>query len=359
MAAVEVAEQQLLSAARRGDESAFGALVGPHERRLRAHCYRMLGSVHDAEDAVQETLLRAWRALDRFEHRSSVHTWLFAISSNVCVRMLERRPARLLPLDATPAAALGEEPGRPLAEAVWVEACPTGLLDLEDASPEARYSRRESVELAFVAALQHLPPLQRAALILRDVLAYSARETATILDTSVPAANSALQRARKTLDERRPAVSQEQTLRAMGDNQVDALVARYAQAMEEGDVAMVVGLLTENAAWSMPPDSTWYRGEALVAFLREWPLRLRWRHTPTTVNGQPAVLCYLWDANSNVFAAHALDVLTLDGERIAEVTAFKALTVIERLGLPLVAGETEWRGSWPFKSGSQIWAEVG
>ena len=338
MVAAEVAEERLLSAARQGDESAFGELVGAHERRLTAHCYRMLGSVHDAEDAVQETLLRAWRALDRFEERSSIHTWLYAISSNVCLRMLERRPARLLPLEAAPPAASGEEPGRPLAESVWVEACPNGLLDLDDVSPDARYSRRESVELAFVAALQHLPPLQRAALILRDVLSYSARETATILDTSVPAANSALQRARKTLDERRPEVSQQATLRALGDRRVDALVARYAQAMEDGDVATVVGLLTEDAAWSMPPDSTWYRGEALEVFLREWPLPLRWRHMPTSVNGQPAVLCYLWDEGEGVFEAHALDVLTLQGPRIAEVTAFLSLPVLQRLGLPMALG---------------------
>ena len=335
MVVAPVAEERLLSAARRGDEAAFEALVAPHERRLRAHCYRMLGSVHDAEDAVQETLLRAWRALDRFEERSSLNTWLYAISSNVCLRMIERRPARALPIDAGPPAATGERPGRPLAESVWIEACPNDLLDLDEASPEARYSRRESVELAFLATLQHLPPLQRAALILRDVLSYSARETAAILETTVPSANSALQRARKTIDERRPAVSQEETLQALGDRRVGALVNRYAQAMESGDVDVVVALLTEDATWSMPPASTWYRGDALVAFLAEWPLPLRWLHAPVRVNGQQAVLCYLWDDHSGVFAAHALDVLTLREDRVAEVTAFLSPSVFERLGLPL------------------------
>ncbi len=225
---------------------------------------------------------------------------------------------------------------RPLAETVWIEACATRLLDADEISPDARYSRRESVELAFVAALQQLSPLQRAALLLRDVLSFSARETAGILETSVPAANSALQRARKTLDDRRPAVSQEATLRALGDPRVDALVSRYAQAMEDGDVAAVIGLLTADAAWSMPPDSTWYRGEALAVFLAEWPLRQRWRHTPTSVNGQPAVMCYIWAEGANAFEAHALDVLTVEGERIAEVTAFKSQAVLSRVGLPLV-----------------------
>lgn len=316
-------------------DAAFAALVGPHQRRLRAHCYRMLGSSHDAEDAVQETLLRAWRARDGFEGRSSIATWLYAIASNVCLRMIERRPPRLLPLELVPAAATGEAPGRPLAESVWLEPCRTDLLDLDDTSPAGRYSRRESVELAFVAALQHLPARQRAALILRDVLGYSARETAEMLDTSVAAANSALQRARAAVDELRPDAGRETALRALGDPRLEQIVGRYVQAMESGDVRTVVDLLTADATWSMPPDSTWYHGEALVRFLSEWPLRASWRHRVAGVNGQPAVLCYRWDDERQAFVAEALDVLTFRGERIAAVTAFKAPDVLAELGLPL------------------------
>jgi RNA polymerase sigma-70 factor (ECF subfamily) len=199
-------ERALLAAARAGDEGAYRHFVEAHRAELHAHCYRMLGSVHDAEDALQEALVRAWRGVGRFEGRSSVRTWLYRITTNACLDVVARRPKRVLPLDYGPAAGPHEGPGAPLVESVWIEPYPDERLGLEDgfAAPEARYEQRESVELAFIAALQLLPARQRAALILREVLGFSSREVADLLETTVAAVNSALQRARKTLDERSP-----------------------------------------------------------------------------------------------------------------------------------------------------------
>ena len=290
----------------------------------------MLASVHDADDALQDTLLQAWRGLPRFEGRSSLRTWLYTIATNACLKTAARRPTRTLPLDSFEPATAGEAPGRPLVESVWIEPYPD-----EDLGPAARYEERESVELAFVAALHHLLPLQRAVLLLRQVLGFSAQETATALETSVAGVNSALQRARKAVDERLPALSQQATLRTLGDQAVRDLVRRYTQAMANADVDSVVALLVEDATWSMPPMSTWYRGlGAIRVFLADHPLRQRWRHVPTSANGQPAVLCYL-QREDGVFAAHALDVLSFTGGRIAAVDAFLDPAVLARFGHPL------------------------
>src|SRR6058998_2743820 len=225
-------ERERLQAARDGDRDAFRRLVEPYRRELQAHCYRVLGSYADAEDALQETLLRAWRALPRFEERSSLRSWLFAITTNACLRAIERRPKRVLPIDYRPAADPHDGPGEPLVESVWVEPYPDERLGLEEglAGPEARYEQRESVELAFIAALQHLPARQRAVLILREVLGFSAAEVAELLDTTVASVNSALQRARAATDERLPDPSQQATLRALGDDEISALVDRYVEA---------------------------------------------------------------------------------------------------------------------------------
>src|SRR5215211_7583324 len=193
-------DRELLEAARGGDEQAFERLVEPHRAELHAHCYRMLGSMHDAEDALQETLLRAWRGLPRFEGRSSLRSWLYTIATNTSLNAIEKRPKRVLPLDYGPPSDPHRGPGEPVVESVWVEPYPDEKLGLEDgfAAPEASYEQRESVELAFVAALQHLPPNQRAVLILREVLGFSARESAKMLETTTASVNSALQRARAT-----------------------------------------------------------------------------------------------------------------------------------------------------------------
>jgi RNA polymerase sigma-70 factor (ECF subfamily) len=323
-------ERRTIDAARGGDSAAFEALVAPYRRELRAHCYRMLASLPDADDAVQDTLLRAWRGLGRFEGRSSLRTWLYTIATTVCRRAVARRPPRALPLDVAGPAATGEEPGRPLLESVGIEPYPDELL-----GPEASVEQRESVELAFVAAVQLLPATQRAALLLRQVLGFSAAETAATLGTTVAAVNSALQRARARIDERLPERSQQASLRALGDAAVRDLVGRYTQAMQSGDVEAVVALIAEDATWSMPPCRTWYRGAALRVFLRDYPLADRWRHRPTRTNGQPAALCYRLDEDTGVFRLHAVDVLTLAGSRIAAVTAFLDPAVFPRFDAPL------------------------
>lgn len=316
----------LLEAARGGDEAAFGRLVEPYRGELHAHCYRMLGSVHDAEDALQETMLRAWRGLRRFEGRSSLRSWLYRIATNASLDAIERRPKRVLPTSFPPAdPAAG--PGEPLLESVWIEPYPDEAMGLEDgfASPEARYEMRESVELAFVAALQNLPANQRAALILREVLGFSAKETAEALETSVAAVNSALQRARATLERRLPERSQQQTLRELGDEEVGALVERYLEAWERQDVDAVVSMLSADAAFAMPPLRDWFGGsEAIRAFLAGWPLsgQWRWRALRVRASGQEALAFYSFDPETETFQRFALNVLSFRGPEIAEVDAF-------------------------------------
>jgi RNA polymerase sigma-70 factor, ECF subfamily len=328
-------ERELLEAASGGDEQAFGRLVEPYSSELNAHCYRMLGSVHDAEDALQEALLRAWRGLARFEGRSSLRSWLYTISTNTCLNLIERRPKKVLPIDYGGAADPHDGLGLPPLESVWVEPFPDAGLGLEDgyAAPEARYELRESVELAFVAALQNLPANQRAVLILREVLGFSASEVAESLDTTVASVNSALQRARKTVDERLPEQSQQATLRSLDDQQLSEIVEGYMDAMARGDVEAVIGMLAEDAAWSMPPLPAWFSGhEALRGFMHAGPLSgdWRWRHLPTRANGQPAVASYAWYEPDQAFRLFALDVLTLEGARIKAITSFINRSTLSR-----------------------------
>ncbi|MGV1049433.1 MAG: sigma-70 family RNA polymerase sigma factor [Solirubrobacterales bacterium] len=313
------------------DEAAFERLVGPHRRELHAHCYRMLGSLHDAEEAMQEAMLRAWRNLDKLADRGSLRAWLYKIATNASLDMIERRKRRLLPLDYTGRADPELPPGEPVAETVWIEPYPDETLAVEDgyASPEASYEEREAVELAFVAALQHLPPRQRAVLILREVLGFSAQEVGETLETTVPSVNSALQRARKTVDERMPERSQQVTLRSLGEARMREIVEDYMEAMRSGDVNRVVSMLTADVAWSMPPLASWYGGagggiEEVEAFLRNGPLNgeWRWRHHPGSANGQLAVGTYTWIEARQTHLPFSLDVLTMEGKRISDVTAF-------------------------------------
>jgi RNA polymerase sigma-70 factor, ECF subfamily len=332
-------ERDLLEAAREGDEAAFGRLVGPHRAELHAHCYRMLGSVPDAEDALQEALLSAWRGLPRFEGRSSLRSWLYTIATNACLKAIERRPKRVLPIDYGPAADPHDGPGEPLIESAWLEPYPDERLGLEDgfAAPEARYEQRESVELAFVAALQHLPARQRAVLILREVLGFSGREVAEALETTPASVYSALQRAHKTVDERLPEQSQQHTLRALGDERVRRVVEHYVDAWERSDVDAVVAMLAEDATFAMPPLPTWYGGrEAVAAFLRARPLAgaQRWRLIPVRANGQPAFGHYRWDGERATFTPHGVNVITLRGARIDQITAFLTPEAVGHFGLP-------------------------
>jgi RNA polymerase sigma-70 factor (ECF subfamily) len=334
-----VSEHELLDAARSGDEDAYGRLVGPHRAELHALCYRMLGSVPDAEDALQDALLRAWRGLPRFEGRSSFRSWLYTIATNACLKAIERRPKRVLPVDYGPAARPGDGPRQPLVESVWVDPYPDEKLGLQDgfAAPEARYERRESVELAFIAALQHLPARQRAVLILRDVLGFSAGEVAEALATTPASVYSALQRAHKSVDERLPEHSQQATLRSLGDVALREVVDGYVSAWESGDVDAVVAMLAEDALLAMPPIPTWYSGrEAVAGFLRGWPLsgRRRWRVVATRANGQPALGHYVWEEDVGSFRPHSVNVLTMRGARIAEITAFLDSGAVVRFGLP-------------------------
>jgi RNA polymerase sigma-70 factor, ECF subfamily len=338
-------EQELLQAARTGDENAFQPLVEPYRGELHAHCYRMLGSVHDAEDALQEALLRSWRGLKRFEGRSSLRSWLYTITTNTCLSQLAKRPKRVLPIDYGPSWDPHDGVGEPVVESVWIEPYPDEQLPEGLAGPEARYEQRESVELAFVAALQHLPANQRAVLILREVLGFSAAEVAEALDTTVASVNSALQRARKTVDDKLPEQTQQATLRSLGDERLREIVERYMDAMARNDVDGIVALLAEDAAWSMPPLASWFRGlEDVRGFLAGGPMsgEWRWRRMATTANGQPAIAAYTWDAREQAYLPFALDVVTLEGDRIKEVTAF-----ITRV---MESGDPEYYARFPDKA---------
>jgi RNA polymerase sigma-70 factor (ECF subfamily) len=319
-------ESELLDAAVAGNESAYAELVESHRRQLHAHCYRMLGSVHDAEDAVQETLLRAWRSLSSFQGRSSLRSWLYTIATNVCLRAIERRPGRVLPVGYGPPADPHGPLGEPLVESTWIEPYPDERLGLDDgpAGPEARYEQRESIELAFIAALQHLPARQRAVLILREVLGFSGAEVAAALETTPASVYSMLQRAHHTVEHRIPELSQQATLRSLGDEQLRAIVDRYVRAWERNDVDAIAAMLTESATIAMPPTATWYRGRCAVATgLGELALsgRMTWRVTPTRANGQLAVMGYTPDANGT-FVPNHLAVLTLRGSLIDEINFF-------------------------------------
>ena len=330
--------EKLIAAARGGDEGAFGELVESYRARLQAHCYRMLGSLHDAEDALQETLLRAWRGLAGFQEGRSLRPWLYRIATNVCIDLLAKRPKRIMPPDTRPSAEPSAGPGEVLIDAPWLEPYPDEILGVEAgyASPEARYEERESVELAFIAALQHVPPNQRAALVLRDVLGLSARETAEALDTSEASANSALQRARKTITDRLPAQSQQASLRVLGDGKLRRLVEAYIDAWEARDVKAIVALLAEDANFVMPPFPNWFQGrDAVVAFISANIETPGLRHIETRANGQPAIGWYLWDEDEDRFSAAAIEVYSFDGERLTQITAFASPELFRRFGMPV------------------------
>jgi len=301
-------------------ETTFRAETEPFRRELEVHCYRMLGSIQDAEDLVQETFLAAWRGFDAFEGRASLRTWLYRIATNRCLNALRdarRRPDELeLPEDRP-------EPTR-VGEVLWLQPL-----------PEDRYEAREAVGLAFATGLQHLPPMQRATLVLRDVLGFRAAEVAEMLDVTTTAVNSGLQRARLTLEQRVPSADGAPAPRSPAER---AVVARFADAFEAGDVDTIVALLTEDAWLTMPPVPLEYQGPvAIGTFLRTVPARgelRRFRLVPTRANGQPAFGLYLRDPQCPIARAVGILVLTLAGERLSAITAFHDTSVIARFGLP-------------------------
>jgi RNA polymerase sigma-70 factor, ECF subfamily len=327
--------ESALGRGRAGDEGAFGQLIDPYRGELQLHCYRMLGSLQDAEDAVQETLLAAWRGRERFEGRASLRAWLYRIATNRCLNALRdrrRRPREVPPMVEPP------EPTRRV-EPIWLEPYPDVLLDgLADTAPgpEARYEMSESVALAFVAGLQRLPPRQRAALVLRDVLGFRTAEVAEMLDSSEASVNGALQRARAQVGERLPPGGREHATLPRSAR-VRELVGRFAAAVERGDTESLVSLLADDALLTMPPQPLEYQGrQAIAAFLRDRalvrgaPLRV----VPTRANTQPAFGCYLPDAHAGIARPRGLTVLTLEGDAIAAITWFADTGVFRHFGLP-------------------------
>jgi RNA polymerase sigma-70 factor (TIGR02960 family) len=322
-----------LRSARAGDEEAFRELTDPYRRELQLHCYRILGSVQDAEDLLQETLLAAWRGLDQFEGRSSLRAWLYRIATNRCLNAL--RDSRRQPLDARPDL---PQPTR-LGEPLWLEPYPDVMLEgiADDApGPDARYETKEAVALAFVAGLQHLPPRQRAVLVLRDVLGFHAAEVAAMLDGTEASVNSALQRARATLEARLPASRERAPLpRSARERE---LLARFAAAFEAGDIDGVVELLTDDALLTMPPQPMEYQGHAAIgAFLADrfaTHAGRRVRLVATRANSQPAFGHYIEDPHAPIGRTFGVLVLTLEGDRIAALTRFGDTAILPHFGLP-------------------------
>jgi RNA polymerase sigma-70 factor, ECF subfamily len=328
-----VATMDLLARARAGDGEAFAQLVEPYRRELQVHCYRILGSVADAEDALQDTLLSAWQGMARFEGRASVRTWLYRVATNRCLDTL-RAAARRNPMNSPPPRGDPPEPTR-LGEVLWLEPYPDVLLEgLSDSGPgpEAQYVARESISLAFITALQLLPPRQRAALILRDVLGFHAGEVAGILGTSEESVTSALKRARAALQRRYLPPGQPEPP-PPGSAAEQDLVARLTRAFETADVAGIVALLTEDAWLTMPPLPLEYQGRELAARFLAHGQGRPWRLVATRANGQPAFGCYVRDPQARVCHAVGLLVLTLSGSQICAMTRFDN-SVLPRFGLP-------------------------
>ena len=323
--------QSALVRARSGDGLAFAELTQPFRRELLLHCYRMLGTIQDAEDLLQETLVAAWRGLDRFEERSGLRTWLYRIATNRCLNALRARDRR--PDMYTPEVPL-PEPSR-VVEPLWLDPFPDTLLfRLPDGAPgpEAALEQRESLRLAFLVALHSLAPRQRAVLLLRDVLGYRTAEVARMLETTEDAVGSALKRARATLATQPP-----DTAPAPGSPAERAVVDEFADAFQRGDVRRVVALLTDDAWLTMPPLPLEYQGPERVAhFLVTIPFRgaRSYRLVPTRANTQPAFGAYLRDAHSPIWHAHGLVVLTLSGTEISAVTRFMDTGLLRQFGLP-------------------------
>jgi RNA polymerase sigma-70 factor, ECF subfamily len=337
-----------IAAAQNGDANAFSELTEPFRRELQVHCYRILGSLHEAEDMVQETMLKAWKRLDTYEGRASFRAWLYKIATNTCLDYLDqRRSRRLLPLDVNPASDPNTSILPPAAEMTWLEPFPDEWLrDTQGADPEARYTDLESISLSFMTALQSLPPRQRAVLILRDVLDFSANETSEVLEITVSSANSALHRARATLTQRYHGREVESSASSPNDERTQWLLDHFVQAWETANVEGLVALLKEDAMFAMPPSPSWYQGrEAIRRFVAvtvfgdngmfSGKAAGRWRLVPTRANAAPAFALYQRD-DKNEYQVFGLHVLGYDAGGLDQIISFIDPSLPPHFGLPAV-----------------------
>ncbi len=312
----------------------FTELVAPLRGEMHAHCYRMLGSSHDADDALQEAMVRAWRGLPAVRSPEAVRSWMYMVTTRTCLDALQHRERRALPMDLGPASTFALTVDAPDHEIAWLTPYPSGRL-----TGAGAYEHRESVELAFVAALQHLPGNQRAALLLVEVVGFTPAELADMMGTTLASVNSALQRARTLIASKAPAPAQQ-----LDDTRARALAGTYADALQRGDVDALIALLTDDVTWSMPPLRGWYAGTAAVRdFAKRVPMGScgQWRHLPTRANGQPAVASYLCSDGGDVFGAWSIDVFTVRDDRVCAITSFIGVTHFAAFGLPEVYRQAE------------------
>ena len=326
-------------------QTAFVAQIETYRRELHVHCYRLMGSIQDADDMVQETMLRAWRRQESIEELSSLRAWLYKVATNICLDALKRRPKRRIPATHEAEAALTNPIPEEIVEPIWLEPYPDApLLAAVEQHPEDLVVAREDLTLAFIVVLHQLPPRQRAVLLLRDVLDWSASEVAALLDTTIPAVKSALHRARSILAQSR--VNPDADLSWKIDSTTAAQLSAYVAAWETADIDAFIHLLKDDATFSMPPIPAWYRGKETIRVLVTRTVfggqaRGRWRLLPTGANGQPAFGIYRQNSSRSLYAAYGIQVLTLVDHAISDVITFKDPTLVVRFGLPSTLSETE------------------
>ena len=321
------------------DPQQFGSLIEPYGRELRAHCYRMLGSVIEAEEIVQETFLRAWSRRETYAGRATLRAWLYKIATNLCIDTQRRKPRRGLPITREPASTLEQPIPDSIYEPIWLEPYPADIPAPEENNPEARYSRLESIKLAFLASLHLLPPFQRAVLILRDVMDWPASDVAEVLGQTIPSVKSALYRARITMAQYQQTHQAETVIMTIPDETMSKLLESYVQAWEAADVDGLVAILRDDCTFSMPPSPSWYQGRVEIGLLVSKTVfsgqaRGRWRLLPTVANAQPGFGLYKLNESSGNFDRYGIQVITFAGSEISDITTFRNPALIEVFGLP-------------------------